>query len=160
MAGTGVRMYVVRSGTTAIAAPVLVALAAGSVKTVVSVFGTAATTLALKRVRVSFDSVAAADLPAVVEVGIISAAGTRTAFTPVQHSGSTLASVATGGYSHTVEPTYNRVFEATHVPVNNGVMEWWYPLGEEPQCDPSQGLAIRITAPAAVNCLASLLFSE
>lgn len=153
-------MYMVRSGTSATAAPVPVALAAGVPKTVLSVFGTAATTLALKRIRISFDSVTATDVPAVVEVGFTTALGTRTAFTPVQHSGSTLSSVASGGYNHTAEPTYQRVFEATHVPVNNGLMEWWYPLGEEPQCDPSQGFAIRVTAASAANCLASILYSE
>lgn len=159
MAGTGQRIYVVRSGTSATNSTA-VALAAATTKTVVTAMGSAADTIALKRVRVSFASVTATDVPALVEVGIITAAGTVTAFTPVQVSGSTLASSVAGGYNATVEPTYNRIFESTHVPVNNGLMEWWYPLGEEPQCDPSQGFALRITAPQVQSVYASLLYAE
>jgi hypothetical protein len=159
MAGTGQRIYMVRSGTSAtVTTPV--ALSAATTKTVVAVLGTAADTIALKRIRVSFNSVAAADVPALVEVGIITALGTVSAVTPVQVAGSTVASSCTAGYNATAESTYNRVFESTYVPVNNGLMEWWYPLGEEPQCDPSQGIAIRVTSPSAVSCLASILFAE
>lgn len=159
MASTSGRLYVVRSGSSATNSTA-VSLAAATAKTVVGVLGTANDTIALKRVRISFPSVTATDVPALVEVGIITAAGTSTAFTPVQMSGSTLASSASAGYNHTVEPTYNRIFESTYVPVNNGLMEWWYPLGEEPQCDASQGLAIRITSPSATTVYASLLYSE
>jgi hypothetical protein len=159
MAGTGQRIYMVRSGTSAtVTTPV--ALSAATTKTVVAVLGSTADTIALKRIRVSFNSVAAADVPALVEVGIITALGTVSAVTPVQVAGSTVASSCTAGYNATAESTYNRVFESTYVPVNNGLMEWWYPLGEEPQCDPSQGIAIRVTSPSAVSCLASILFAE
>lgn len=159
MASTSGRLYIVRSGTSATNSTA-VAVSAATAKTVVGILGSAADTIALKRIRVSFASVTATDVPALVEVGIITAAGTSTAFTPVQVAGSTLASSAAAGYNHTVEPTYNRVFESTHVPVNNGFAEWWYPLGEEPQCDPSQGLAIRVTSPQAQSVLASILYSE
>jgi hypothetical protein len=159
MAGTGQRIYMVRSGTSAtVTTPV--ALSAATTKTVVAVLGSTADTIALKRIRVSFNSVAAADVPALVEVGIITALGTVSAVTPVQVAGSSVASSCTAGYNATAESTYNRVFESTYVPVNNGLMEWWYPLGEEPQCDPSQGIAIRVTSPSAVSCLASILFAE
>ena len=159
MAGTGVRMYVVRSGTSAtVSTPV--SLAAATAKTVVSVFGTSGTTLALKRARVSFNSVTSTDVPALVEIGITTTAGTVSSFTPVQIVGSTMNAASAGGYNASAEPTYNRIFDSTYIPVNNGLMEWWYPLGEEPQCDPSQGLGLRITSPSAVSCLASLIFSE
>ena len=46
------------------------------------------------------------------------------------------------------------------MPVNNGLVEWYYPLGEEPQCDPSQGFGLRITAPQAQNVYPSLFYSE
>jgi hypothetical protein len=152
-------MYVVRSGTSATAAPAPVSVGT-TAKTVLSVLGTAATSIALNRVRVSFNSVTATDAPAVVEVGLITALGTVTAFTPVQHSGPTIASVASAGYNATAEPTFNRVLEATYVPLQQGLFEWWYPLGMEIQADPSQGFALRVTAPVTVNCLASLLYSE
>lgn len=160
MASTSARLYVVRSGSSATNSTA-VSLSAATAKTVIGVIGSATDTLALKRIRVSFNSVTATDAPALVEVGIITAAGTvGTAFTPVQMSGSPLASSASAGYNHSAEPTYNRIFESTYVPVNNGLMEWWYPLGEEPLCAISQGFAVRITAPQAQSVYASLIYSE
>lgn len=160
MSGTSERIYVVRSGTSAILSTP-VALGAATAKTVIGVFGTATTTIGLKRVRVSFASVTATDVPALVEVGITSAAGTvGTAFTPVEIVGSTLASACAAGYNYSGEPTYNRIFESMYVPVNNGLYEFYYPLSEEPQCDASQGFAIRVTAPQAQNCYASLFYAE
>lgn len=160
MSLTSTRLYMARSGTSATNSTA-VALVAATTKTVVAVLGTAGTTIALNRARVAFNSVTAADAPALVEVGIITAIGTvGTSFTPVQLSGSTLASACSAGYNHSAEPTFNRIIESTYVPVNNGVYEWWYPLGMEMQCDPSQGLAIRVTAPQAQSCYASLLYSE
>ena len=160
MASSSERLYVVRSGTSATNSTA-VALVAATAKTVISVLGSAADTISLKRVRVSFASVTATDVPALVEVGIITAAGTvGTAFTPVQIIGSTLASSCSAGYNHSGEPTYNRIFESLYIPVNNGLADWFYPLGEEPQCDISQGFGLRITAPQAQNCYASLVYTE
>ena len=160
MASTSERLYVVRSGTSATNSTA-VALVAATAKTVIRVLGSATDTICLKRVRVSFASVTATDVPALVEVGITSTAGTvGTAFTPVQIVGSTLASSCTAGYNASAEPTYNRIFESLYVPVNNGLVEWFYPLGEEPQCDISQGFGIRITAPQAQSVFATLVYSE
>lgn len=158
MANGGLRMYVVRSGTSATNST---AVSVGATaKTVLSVLGTAATTLALKRVRVSFPSVTATDAPATIEVGITSTLGTVTAFTPVQHAGRVIASAASAGYNATVEPTYQRITEATYVPLQQGLFEWWYPLGEELEADASQGFGLRITAPVTINCFAALLYAE
>lgn len=160
MASSSERIYVVRSGAS-VTGSTAVALVAATAKSVISVLGSSTDTIGLKRVRVSFASVTATDVPALVEVGIITAIGTvGTAFTPVQTVGSSLASSCSAGYNNSAEPTYNRVFEALYVPVNNGVYECYYPLGEEPQCDPSQGFAIRVTAPQAQSCFASLYYSE
>lgn len=160
MANTSNRTYLVRSGTSATNSTT-VALTAATTKTVVGVFGTAGTTIALLRWRVSFNSVTATDVPALVEVGITTAAGTvGTSFTPAQITGSTLASACAAGYNYSGEPTYNRIIESTYVPVNNGLYEYTYALGLEPQCDPSQGLAIRITAPQAQNVYANLFYIE
>lgn len=160
MALTSTRMYVVRSGSSATNSTT-VSLSAATTKTVVGVFGTSGTTIALNRARVSFNSVTSTDAPALVEIGITTAAGTvGTSFTPVQFTGSTLASACAAGYNYSGEPTYTRIIESTYVPVNNGFLEFWYPLGMEMQCDPSQGLALRVTAPQAQSCYASLLYSE
>jgi hypothetical protein len=159
MASSPERLYVARSGTSA-TNTTAVALVAATAKTVLSVLGTANDTIGLKRVRVSFNSVTATDAPATVEVGIISTLGTVTSFTPVQNTGRVLASSASAGYNATVEPTYQRVIDAMYVPLQQGLFEWWYPLGDEMQADVSQGFGLRITAPVTASVLASILYAE
>lgn len=159
MATNALRTYTVRSGTGA-TNTTGVALTAATAKSVVAVMGSAADTLALIKAKVTFSSATATDAPAIVEIGVITAAGTTTAFTPVQWSGSTLASSATAGYNATVEPTYSRIIDSQYVPVFNGLYEFWVPLGFEPQVAPSNGFAIRVTSPAAATCLASILYGE
>lgn len=156
---TSVRTYVARSGTSA-TNTTPVALVAATAKTPVAVLGTAGTTINLERVGVTFGSVTATDAPAIVEIGVITALGTVTAFTPVQATGSTVASACSAGYNATVEPTYQRIAHAMYVPVYMGSYTEWSPLGFELQCDPSQGLAVRVTSPAATNCLVSILYAE
>jgi hypothetical protein len=159
MARTSDRIYVVRSGSSA-TNTTPVALAAATVKTVIAVMGTAGTSIAATRLVLSFDGVTATAVPAVVEVGIISGLGTATSFTPVQVAGHTLASACSAGYNHTVEPTYTRIVDSFYAPVTMGHLEVFTPLGDELQCDASQGIAVRVTAPAAVNCLANLTYCE
>jgi hypothetical protein len=159
MASTAVRTYVARSGASATNATG-VALVAATAKSVVGVLGASGDTINLLRLKVAFSSATATDAPATVELGVISALGTMTAFTPVQHSGSALASSASAGYNATVEPTFVRVIDAFYVPVYMGLYEAWLPLGEEPVVAASQGFAIRVTSPAAATCLASLLYGE
>ena len=159
MATNALRTYVARSGTSA-TNTAGVALAAATAKSVVGVLGAATDSLALIRIKVSFASATATDAPAIVEVGTITALGTTTAFTPVQWSGTTVASSASAGYNATVEPTYGRIIDSFYVPVFNGSYGEWVPLGFEPQVAASQGFALRITSPAAATCLASILYGE
>ncbi len=159
MARNSERLYVARSGSSA-TNTTTVALAAATAKSVVQVLGSSTDTLSLVRYEISFDGVTASAVPALVEVGIITAAGTNTAFTPVQVSGSPLASSATAGYNSTVEPTYSRIVWSKYVPVFMGTLTEWVPLGEEPLAAISQGFAIRVTAPAVVNCFASITYAE
>jgi hypothetical protein len=126
----------------------------------VAVLGASSDTIGLCRVKVSFSSATSTDAPAIVEVGVITAIGTVTSFTPVQNSGPSQASSASAGYNATVEPTYTRVIDPFYVPVFNGTYAEWFPLGFEPVVAASQGFAVRVTSPAAVTCLASILFAE
>jgi hypothetical protein len=153
------RLYVARSGTSATNSTT-VALVAATAKTPVAVLGSANDTISLVRVKLSFNSVTATDVPALVEVGIITALGTTTAFTPVQWSGPTLASSCTAGYNATVEPTYSRILDSFYAPVTMGLVSEWIPLGEEVLCGTSQGLGIRVTSPSATSVLASILYAE
>lgn len=159
MARNSERLYTARSGSSA-TNTTAVAMVAATAKTVVQVLGASTDTIVPVRIKVSFDGVTASAVPAVVEIGIITAAGTSTAFTPVQHSGSPLASSASAGYNSSAEPTYNRIIDSFYAPVLMGTIIEWYPLGDEPLCAISQGIGIRVTAPAVVNCLASILYSE
>lgn len=159
MASTALRTYVARSGTSA-TNTTAVSLSASTAKSVVGVIGSAADTLNLLRAKISFASATSTDAPAIVEIGIITALGTMTSFTPVQWSGSPAASSASAGYNATVEPTFTRILDPFYVPVFMGLYEAWLPLGEEPLAAVSQGFAIRITSPAAATCLASLLYGE
>src|SRR3982750_773907 len=111
MASTSERIYVVRSGASGITSTP-VALVAATAKTVVGCFGTAATTLGLKRIRGSFASVTATDVPATGRVGFTSPTGTvGTAFPPGQTVGSSVGSIASAGYNYSAEPPYVRIFE-------------------------------------------------
>src|SRR4051812_30077702 len=82
-----------------------VALAAGVAKSVVGILGGAGDTLNVDELGVSFDGVASAAVPAIVELLEISALGTMTAFTPIQVYGAVLPSSATAGFNATAEPT-------------------------------------------------------
>lgn len=159
MATTALRTYVARSGTSA-TNTTAVSLVAATAKSVVGVLGSSSDSINLLRVKIAFSSATATDAPALVEVGIITALGTTTSFTPVQASGINMASSATAGYNATVEPTYNRILDSFYVPVYMGLYEGWVPLGEEPIAAASQGFAIRVTSPATATCLASLLYGE
>jgi hypothetical protein len=159
MATNALRTYVARSGTSA-TNTTAVSLTAATAKSVVSVLGAATDSLALIRVKISFASATATDAPAIVEVGITTALGTVTSFTPVQWSGTSLASTASAGYNATVEPTYSRIIDSFYVPVYMGSYAEWVPLGFEPQVAASNGFAIRVTSPAASSCLASVLYGE
>lgn len=159
MASRNDRDYIARSGTSATNSTA-VALTAATAKSVVGVLGSANDTIAIRRWRVSFNSVTASDAPALVELGVISALGTMTSFTPSQLTGRTLSSSCTAGYNATVEPTYVRLIDSLYIPVNNGLYEFYWPLSDEPQADASQGFAIRVTAPQAQSCYAAIVYSE
>jgi len=160
MATNSNRTYIVRpGGTTSTSA---VSLTASTAKSVVAVLGTTGTTLSLDRVRISFNSSDATVVPALVEIGIITALGTVTSMTPSQVTGLSQASAASAGYNATVEPTYNRLIDAFYAPVAHGHVTDWVPLGFEPMAANSQGFAVRVTTGTAgsYTCLVSMLYGE
>jgi hypothetical protein len=159
MARNSERLYVARSGSSA-TNTTAVALVAATAKSVAGVLGSSTDTISLVRVKLSFDGVTPTAVPAIVEIGIISALGTMSSFTPGQLTGRVLASSCTAGYNATVEPTFVRLIDSFYAPVLMGNLTEWVPLGEEAVCDPSQGFAVRVTAPAVVNCLPSLYYAE
>lgn len=153
------RGYVARSGTSA-TNTTPVALAAATAKTVVAMLGAASDTLNVDEIGISFDGVTSAAVPAIVELIEISTLGTMTGFTPLQLYGPVQASSATAGYNASGEPTVQAVRAAWYVPVFNGLFVMQYPLGKESEVAASRGFGLRVTAPAVVNCLPYIAFSE
>lgn len=153
------RVYAARSGSSATNSTT-VAMVAATAKTVVAVLGAASDTIGVKSWRVSFSSVTSTDVPATVELGVISAIGTVTSFTPVQIAGIALSAASSAGYNASGEPTFTKILETLYVPVQQGIYEKYYPLGEEPVVGASTGFAIRVTSPSAVNCYAEIVFAE
>ena len=153
------RGYVAKSGSSGtVTTPV--AMAAGVAKSVVGVLGGSGDTLNVDEVGLSFDGVTSSAVPALVELLEISALGTMSAFTPVQTYGAALASSATAGYNASAEPTVVAVRKAWYVPVFNGLFVVQFPLGKEPSVSASRGFALRVNAPAIVNCVPYIEYSE
>lgn len=137
-----------------------VALVAATAKSVVSVVSGANDDTTITEFVVSFDGVSASAVPVLVELCSYDAtsAGTRTTGTPGQIAGR-ISSTGTAVYhTYTVEPTVLVVIYSWNVTPNGGLLDIMYPLGREPVTDIARGLVLRLTAPAAVNCRATMCF--
>ena len=134
-----------------------VALVAATAKTVLSVKSPAGHGLTIVNFHVSFDGVASANVPALVEIlQSTAAAGTYTAATVTQIRGRATAGTApTGGQNASAEPTVLTLAAAYKVPVFNGLYTEQEALGREFEIDSSAGtikeLVIRVTAANVVN---------
>lgn len=82
---------------------------------------------------------AAADNPFLYIFQRVTAAGTSTAFTPVQLDSADAATEADAGFNHTVEPTYTANAILKRLPVNQRATFRW-------QQDPAYGLVYPATA--------------
>jgi hypothetical protein len=140
-----------------------VALGAGTPKTVLFVTATANFGMDLKKIRVGFDGVTASAVPVLVELMYNTAATNSTAGTnnttigtPNQVYGRTIVPGFTGGYNCTSEPTVLSGVDKWTLTPNGGLVIYDFPLGDTPDSAVSQGFAIRCTAPAAVNVMATM----
>lgn len=105
-----------------------------------------------------FDGVTASAVPVTVELcsSTQGAAGTSTAFTPLQCRGwPPAAAVSTAGVNYTAEPTTLVVVKHWYVSPTSGMLVQM-PLGREvagliTAATGGKGWALRLTAPAAVN---------
>lgn len=138
-----------------------VALAAGAPKTILGVRSGSAFGLDLVAFKVSFDGVVASAVPVVVEVCHCTWAsnppGTAsTSVTPAQAYGRSIAHGVTAARAWTAEPTVLTPLDEFLLTPNGGLIDEWIPLGMSYDCGPSEGFALRLTAPAAVNARAAL----
>jgi hypothetical protein len=138
------------------------ALTAATAKTVISVLAPSTFGVNWLRYSISFDGATSTAVPALVELCTLSGAtaGTSTAVTVVQVGGTTITAGFTSGTNFTAEPTVLAPIEKFTLPVYGGTGIVPFTPGQEPNNVVSTGFAIRVTAPAAVNCVASLWFER
>lgn len=109
---------------------------------------------------ISFDGVTSTNVPVLVQIMRSVGAGTSTAFTPRELNPSGLASEGTARTAFTGEPTPGEVLQNFYVTPNAGLLFVQLPYEREIICNSTEQLAIRATAPDAVNVNANLVFAE
>lgn len=140
-----------------------VALTAATAKTVCGVKAHANSGLNWLEATISFDGVAASAVPALVELvyctfGANPPGTNSTSTTPRQKYGRSLTAGFTSGKTWTTEPTTITVSGNERlITPNGGSDRWSEPLGLEMDTALAEGFGIRVTAPASVNCRASIL---
>lgn len=139
------------------------ALAAATAETLLLLLGATTVKATLVEWGVSFDGVTSGNAPVVVELYQITANGTATAATEVSWDRSAKTAEVSAHHSFTAEPTKGSRLAMYEVHPQGGSLVIQYPLGREPViCDgsASQGIAIVVTAPDAVNASAYAVWHE
>lgn len=141
-----------------------VALAATTAKTVLSVIAPANKVVVVTVVHVDFDGVTAAAEPVLVELLRGTTDGTGTAVTLRRVRGHVSATpAATSKKNYTAEPTGLTLIQDRALDPYKGFFEKDHPLGREIDVGggaAAEVLALRLTAPAAVNVRAFLEIEE
>ncbi len=143
-----------------------VALVAATAKTVIEAANAANHRFKLIGFQVSFDGISGSAEPVVVELTKnTTSSGTASALTGIKRDTTLPETIqTTGKHTFTVEPT---VVVLKRLEVHpQGSYEWIAPFGQEYQLGGAGAaadtgrIAIRCTAPAAVNCCATLSIEE
>lgn len=154
--------YIIRSGSCA--------LTASTAKTVLMTVIPAQFGLDLKKIRIEFDGVTAANAPVLIELVTSTNATNSTPGTGNTSSGQvgTVAQIYgrsitngfTGFANCTSEPTVLTAVDEFLLTPNGGVLFYDWPLGDTPDFPVSSGVGIRCTAPNNVNVRASMIFER
>lgn len=142
--------------------PAEVALTGASAKTVLQISTAAGTNLPraiLKKLAIMFDGTSTTAEPVVIKLVRQTTAGTATSLTGVAVNNFSDTILTAGAYNFTVEPTSSDVIDVVEVHPQAGY-SIIYPLGLEPVIASNTRLAIVVTAPASVNCHASIWVEE
>lgn len=147
--------------------PTVVALGAGTAKTVLQVATPSATDIQVMAWSVSFDGASGTAIPVICQLLDGDVAATVTAFTPEPYGNNQqVASLCVGGtaltgHTATVEGTMTSVTaidqQHVHPQAGYGV---WFPDGSRRRVGPSRFLRIRCLAPAAVNVIPAVYWTE
>ena len=137
------------------------AVATGTaLKTILSVICPAQFGCDLKKFRIGFDGITATAVPVLVELWRVTTDGTGTAGTVNHVDGRAITAGFTSKYNYTVEPTTLTVVDSWSLSPTGGTALYDFPLGESPDCDVSNGFALRTTAAATVNARATFWFER
>jgi hypothetical protein len=111
---------------------------------------------------ISFDGVTSAAEPVLVHLERQSTDGTATAATEEALDPDDAAAVVTGFRTFTAQPTSSNILEVYNIHPMGGGLVREYPPGREPVLDnaTSSRIGITVTAPAAVNAVAWLMWEE
>lgn len=139
-----------------------IALTAATARTILNYINAANGLGRIVEMSVSFDGTSGTAEPVTVELcsSTQATAGTSTSHTMAQSGGPTRTVQGTAARAYTAEPTVLTVLKRWLVHPQTGIV-LQYPLGREPeQVTTADGLAIRCTAPANVNCQGYLEVEE
>lgn len=143
-----------------------IALTAATPKTVIQVKNAANHRFKVLGWGISFDGISGTAEPVVVEFAHADSDGTMTPLTGIKKDTSLPETVQTSGlHTATAEPTTITVLKKVEVHPQGGY-EWIAPFGQEYQGGASSAggttgrFAIRVTAPANVNCCAYISIEE
>jgi hypothetical protein len=141
-----------------------VALTAATAKTVLNLVAATGRLVELTEIGIGFDSVVTTREAVLVELCHNTAAGAGTgssSVTPVQLTGPAIAVAAVCNKNYTTEPTVLTAIKEWLVEPKSGQIIEQLPLGEQIiSKSTANGLAIRCTAPDAVNARAYMNFRE
>lgn len=138
------------------------ALAAATAETLVQLRGATVCKARLLGWAISFDSVTAAAEPVLVRLARQTTDGTATGATEVQNDPDDNPANLTSFHSFSAEPTLGDILEEYDIYPGGIPFVMQYPLGQEPVIDSatSSRLAIVVTAPAVVNAVGWMRWSE
>lgn len=139
-----------------------IALTAATAKTVMNVINGSNGLIRIIEFGLSFDGVSSTAEPVTIELcnSTQATAGTGTSHTILQTGGPTRTVQATALRNYSAEPTVLTVLKRWLVHPQAGIV-MQFPLGREPeQVTTADGLCLRVTAPATLNCQGYMEFEE
>lgn len=137
-----------------------VALTGATAKTVLQLVAASGVRVAVQTVTISFDGTSNTAEPTVIQVRRQTTAGTATSRAPLKKDNDVSTAIqATGQENFTAEPTDSDIVLTYHIHPQAGA-QYPLPLPGEIVMAGGGRLGIKITAPANVNCLATIEAEE
>ena len=131
------------------------ALVAATEKTLLQINNATNILLVVTGADITFDGVTNSAIPVVVKLIKVTTAGTGTARNPLKVKDTSTALQVTGTENHSAEGTNGNLMRIFHVHPQAGVV-YQIPMRDEIELATAERLALKVTAPAAVNALATI----